>query len=144
MVNRNKDQPDRSPLEDRSKALFDASVAGLNANIRSRLTQARHAAVAEVARQRTPWTSRRWMPVTGAVTAALIGVIFLLPDKTPQQPFRDALAADDMTLLLDGDNLDLIEDMEFYAWLDSEALLETDSNPAGEIDGGTQVDASRS
>lgn len=81
------------------------------------------------------------MPVTGVVTAALIGVIFLLPDTTPQQPFRDALAADDMTLLLDGDNLDLIEEMEFYAWLDSEALLETDSSPAG---GAAQVDAGRS
>lgn len=143
MVNRNEDQ-DRSRLEDHSKDLFDASVAELNANIRSRLTQARHAAVAAMARQRTPWAFRRWMPATGMVAAALTGAIVLLTHTTPPQPFRDALAADDMTLLLEGDNLDLIEEMEFYAWLDSETLLETDSDPAGQTGGAPQVDASRS
>ena len=142
MVNRNDDSAGRTPIEERSKELFDESVAGLNGNIRSRLTQARHAALATLKHQPPAWSFRRWMPVTAASAAALL-VVAAFFAGIARQPLQDAnLAADDMTLLLNGDNLDLIEEIEFYAWLDNEALLDGDAGPAGEI--GTDTDTSRS
>lgn len=162
MVNKNPDRG-RTGVEDRSRTLFEASVAGLNASIRSRLTQARHAAVAGFEQQRGSrffatafrnWKFREWAPATAVAAAALIVTIVLLTDTTTREPLRDAaLTADDMTLLLNGDNLDLIEEMEFYAWLDG-AVTDSDaaddnsgSNKSGgfdEIEDASQTDANRS
>jgi hypothetical protein len=125
MVNGNETPAQDAALETRSKALFDASVAELDGSTRSRLCQARHAASAQT--QRRPgavW----WMPaIATAVVAALVAL--LLPSFQSQQPLsEESLAdADDLTLLMNDESLDLLEEMEFYAW-----LAETDAfdNPA--------------
>jgi hypothetical protein len=51
----------------------------------------------------------------GAV-AALAALLVLRPWHDTVAP--DAPAADDLALLIDVDNLDLLEQMEFYQWLD--------------------------
>jgi len=125
-------------LARRSKALFDASVSGLDAHVRSRLTQARHAAVEAREHKRRPWFSYVRLPVVGVATVALavcIGIAMdFMSSRGDGQPLSAALAADDLALLADADNLDLIEDMEFYAWLDTDA---GDNEPAEPI-GATQ------
>jgi hypothetical protein len=119
-------QPDPA-LETRSKALFDASVSDLDARTRSRLRQARHAAVAQ-ARGRS-W--RVWaLPVLASAALASLVVVVLLPVlQSRQQPLTESFAAaEDMTLLMNEESLDLLEDMEFYAWLDD--APEAFDNPA--------------
>jgi len=103
-------------LETRSKAAFDASVSELDPAIRSRLRRARHAAVEQAGGSRSLW----WVAaVASAVVAGL--VLVLTPVLEPQQqPLTDSFAAraEDMSLLMNEDSLELIEELEFYAWLD--------------------------
>ena len=62
-------------LEERSRALFHQSVDGIDLGVRSRLTQARHAAL-DAARRPGPraWLSRipLWTPAVGMTAAALL------------------------------------------------------------------------
>jgi hypothetical protein len=119
MVNRNDDP--QTGLEQRSKALFDESVEHLSGNIRSRLTQARHKAVAEASTSHV--TRRFWLPAVGLAVAAVAAVMIVMPRVRSDRGLPESfVAADDMTILLNSDDdLELLEDMEFYAWMDSEA-----------------------
>lgn len=125
---------EKRALEQRSKALFDASVDGLDANVRSRLTRARHAAVEALEQQRRPWFRFAALPAAGVATVALalcigIGVSFFSGRGGDGQSPAAAAVVEDMELLEDADNLELIEDMDFYAWLDGDA---DDGEPIGE------------
>ncbi len=102
-------------LESRSKALFDASVHDLDASVRTRLRQARHAASAQMPRRSRPvWL----VPALTSVAAAVL-IALVLPRLDRQHPLTESFAAtEDMTLLMNDENLELIEDIEFYAWLD--------------------------
>jgi hypothetical protein len=116
MVNGNDTPAQDATLETRSKALFDASVAELDGSTRSRLCQARHAALAQAPRRQRPvW----WMPAVATAAVAAI-MAFLLPSFQLQQPLSEEnlAAADDMTLLMNDESLDLLEEIEFYAWLE--------------------------
>lgn len=64
----------------------------------------------------------------GAV-ALLAGLLVMQPWRTTIAP--PVTAADDFALLIDGDNLDLLEQMEFYQWLDRQpgALDEAPAAP---------------
>jgi hypothetical protein len=58
--------------------------------------------------------------VPAAASAALAALIaLLLPSfRAQQQPLTVSLtSADDITLLMNDENLELLEEMEFYAWL---------------------------
>lgn len=114
---------DPSGIEARSKAEFDASVGELNASVRSRLTQARFAAVEELERgRRSRWQSW-WLPA-GFVATALIVALVVVPGVNRTESPSVQLADDDMPLVLE-DNIEMLEDLEFYAWLDEEALDES-------------------
>jgi hypothetical protein len=54
------------------------------------------------------------------VVAALSAVIVALQFRAPVTPAPAAQAADDLALLLNADNLDLLEQMEFYRWLEQQ------------------------
>ena len=120
--------PDREGLENRSKALFDASVAELDGSTRSRLCQARHAALAQTRqRPRTVW----WMPAMASAALAMV-VALILPDLRPQPQTlseENLAAADDLTLLMNDESLDLLEEMEFYAWLAETDALDSPAEP---------------
>jgi hypothetical protein len=113
---------EKTALERRAKALFDEGVDGLDARTRSRLTQARHAAVAALAQRREPFMRRWWLPAAGLATAALVAVmvVFNLNPANEQQLAAALLAVEDMDILAGAENIELLEDMEFYAWLESE------------------------
>jgi len=110
-----------SGLERRTRALLEASAANLDGRVRSRLTQARHAALAERrrARARRAWLS--WAPA-GALAAAVLGVLLFVrqgPSFLPAAAPAVATAADDFELLADADGMQLAEDAgeyEFYEW----------------------------
>lgn len=132
-------------FEARTKQVFDESVDQLDARTRSRLTQARHAAAAQLQiRNGAPtgyWTRNYWMPAAGLVAAAVFVLVVMMPRMAVREPAAAAtLADDDMPLLLDSDSVEMLEDMEFYAWLDDAALDAETTDDTG----GRPVDPARS
>ncbi len=110
-------------LEDQARALLTESVTRIDGRIRSRLNQARQAAVAEVARAaRRPAFMRSFllMPTAGAVAAVLVAVVLWQHRPEGALPMNEGgqLAAEDLDLIADGDGLDMVEDSDgsFYEW----------------------------
>ena len=68
-------EQDNEAFELRSRALFQDSVEGLDMRIRSRLTQARSAAL-EAAHRGRPWFLdwKIWTPAAGVTAAAILGL----------------------------------------------------------------------
>jgi hypothetical protein len=118
-----------------ARALLQDSVANLDGATRSRLTQARHAALdqARVAAPLLQW--RRWLP-TGAVAGAVLAVLIVVGQQSagPQLQASARGAADDMELLADADGLALAQeselDYDFYEWAVS-AAQQADSGGVG-------------
>jgi hypothetical protein len=124
MVSTNDEPTPRTPLEDRAKALFSESVGNLDGRTRSELTQARHAALAEMegAKRKGAW--RFWGPMSGVVAAALVIAVVFGPIWTTMRPSPEsAMPFEDFDIVADAENLELLENLEFYAWLDSAEAL---------------------
>jgi anti-sigma-K factor RskA len=123
-------------FEQRSLVVLEESVLRVDGRVRSRLNQARQAAVAEAAARRTSfWRPFGLMPTAGAVAAALL-VTLVLWHRQPQGELPLAenphATAEDLDLLADGEGLELMEggDNSFYEWAvdQSDAPgMETDS-----------------
>jgi len=116
-----------SAFERRTRALLEESAASLDGRLRSRLTQARHAALGSRRRNvaRRAWW--QWAPA-GAVAVALLSVLLyvrlgggVLPSMGPLVASSPAASspADDLEMLADADAMQLAEDAgdyEFYEW----------------------------
>jgi hypothetical protein len=123
--------------------LLEESVQRVGGRARSRLNQARHAALAEAARhsrwhlpvRAAAWLRLRpvWMPATGAVAAAVLVAFVLWPHAPPGYPGAEAnpTTVEDLDLLADHEGMDLMQsgDGQFYEW----AMAQGDQNnqPAG-------------
>jgi len=106
-------------FEARARAVFNEGVERISGSMRSRLTQARYAAVAELGKP-TAWRSP-WVPATAVAALAVLAVtLWLQPGGVGEGPvMAPAVAAlvDDFDLLAADEDLDLLhEDPEFYAW----------------------------
>lgn len=117
--------------ERRARDLFDASVEGLDAEIRSRLNRARQAAVAEVEHARhSPW--RTWLPAAAAASVALLAVVLWRVPGTGVEPAARTIEpapAEVVEMLANGEGFDVVnDDPEFYRWL---AAQELPANGAG-------------
>lgn len=116
------DNADRT-FERRAKAAFDESVAALDAQTRSHLTQARHAALSRIEPEPAARKWRLWVPATGLAAAALaaVGVALFKLNDDKQLPAgtRHGASLEDMDLLAADDDMDIMEDLDFYSWLDS-------------------------
>ena len=112
--------------ERRARELFDSSVEGLDAGMRSRLNRARQAALAEVRpAPRRPW--RGWLPIAAAASAAMLAVaLWRLPGAGPEPAAKDGEAvpaAEVVEMLADGEDFDPVtEDPAFYAWIEARGL----------------------
>ena len=122
----------KTDFERNASAVLEESVARVDGRPRSRLNQARQAAVSAAGARRRPWwRSVTLMPAAGAVAASLLlGVMLwhrepaalespVLEGRTP--------VVEDMDLLADADGLDLVEGWDgpgFYEW----AADQTDGN----------------
>jgi type VI protein secretion system component VasF len=119
-------------FEERSRMLFHDSVDGMDMRIRSRLTQARNAAIEAASTRRRPWFSRIgvWTPAAGFTAAAVLGAFLWLGSPLDQHAVT---VADGQSNLEDldivassdegsGDAMDMLqEDIEFYDWADKTA-----------------------
>lgn len=116
-------------FERKAREVFDASVEALDASTRSRLNQARQAALAAGAPARPPaW--RAWAPA-GAVVAALVAAVLWRVPGTGESPQVEANGSAPIELVeiaAEGEDFELlIEDPEFYSW----AANQTASNGVG-------------
>ncbi len=110
----------------RARALLLESADNLDGRTRSRLTQARHAALAQLESRAPgrPGFSRWLLPAGSIVAAALVAVVWfgnLQPDSDSLQAANSPM--DDIELMAGAESFELIEELEFYAWLESEAAL---------------------
>lgn len=114
-------------FEKRTRALLDASLTRVDAHVRSRLTRARHAALAEAQRRNRgfDWRGwRSWAPA-GAVAAAAVLAVLLWSSRTrspvPANPGAPA-TFEDLDLIADGETYELLEaaDQDFYEWAAAE------------------------
>jgi hypothetical protein len=139
-------------FERQVRALLEEGVQRVGGHARSRLNQARHAALAEAARPRRDgflplwpavWAGRRraWMPATGAIVAAVLLGFVLWPHFWPhfwphsQQASYPAVEASrasvtDLDLIADRDAMELMQggDGQFYEW----AMSQADSAPSAQ------------
>ena len=125
------DNKSRESFEERSRALFQDSVEGLDFALRSRLTQARHAAVEAASMRRRPWFFRIgvWTPTAGVTAAAILGVFLwvgsplgrhavTVADGQPNLEDLDIVASSEGS----GDTMDMLQDdVDFYDWANKAA-----------------------
>jgi anti-sigma-K factor RskA len=116
--------PMNEPLtefERNARVVLEESLSRIDGRTRSRLSQARHAAL-EAAGARRPawWRSLTLMPTAGAATAALlVAVVLWHRQPSGEPPVLEAQhAAEDMDLLADSEALELLDgwDGPFYEW----------------------------
>jgi hypothetical protein len=126
-----------SEFEKRTRELLEDSVQRVDGRIRSRLNQARHAALEEATRRRpSVWRRFTLMPAAGAVAAAMLVAFVLWPHShTGESVTADGnggrASVEDLDLLADSDALDLVSDEtsdtgQFYEW----AVDQAESNEA--------------
>jgi hypothetical protein len=122
-------------FERNARVVLAQSVARIDGRTRSRLNQARQAALEAAARRRRPfwWRPFTLMPAAGAAAAAVLVALVLWhrgPSGIEAPMPEQGAAVEDMDLLADSEGLDLMEgwDGPFYEW----AVAQTDSN--GESD----------
>ena len=98
---------------DSAKALFDESVEKLDAATLSTLNRNRHAALAQARGAKARWT--RWAPAMGLAAAVVLAVVLVMPGGGV-----DPMPADttDVDILLGEESIEMLEDLEFYVWLD--------------------------
>lgn len=115
------DESNDQRLADTAKQLFDESVDSLNAATLSRLNKGRHEALAELQNATSVRQWVRWAPATGIAAAALVAVMLVrgpVEVTLPEVP----VTASDIEILLDDQALEMLEDLEFYSWIDTSDL----------------------
>jgi anti-sigma-K factor RskA len=114
-------------FEESARALLAESVTRVDGRVRSRLNQARHAALAQLAApaRRPFWRSFAFAPAAGVVAVVLLAVLLWAPRPGQMLPVAESgsSAVEDMDLVADGDTFDLIEqeDGGFYEWAVAQA-----------------------
>ena len=120
----------------RARELLAAEADNLNAPLRSKLTQARHAALDEMPLEsagRTDgwlnWFSGRagWAPTGAAVLVAVVAATWWTNLSGPSYPLvtqtvaaEDEISPDDFDMLLSDDGFELLADLDFYTWVEAE------------------------
>lgn len=121
-MNKPKDKEPKGQFEQRAKALFDDSVASLDAATLSKLNQGRQAALAAAANSPRVWL--RWVPAAGMATAALVAVLVVRGPGMVEVPYTANPMSGDFEILMGDDALEMIEELDFYSWID---VAETDA-----------------
>jgi hypothetical protein len=121
------EQP-HDPFEERAQALFHDSVDGLDFALRSRLTQARKAAIEAASTSRSAWFPRIGVLAPAGVTAAaILGAVLWFGSPLGQRPVTVAdgqSTFEDLELVASmdessADAMDMLQDdIEFYDWAD--------------------------
>ena len=103
----------------KAKSAFDDSVERLDGAALSRLNQGRHIALEKLANADATSAWRRWVPAGGVAAIAVVSVLIL---RGPEVDTIPAEAAADFEILLEGESLEMFQDLEFYSWIDEAEL----------------------
>lgn len=117
---------DEKELTKQAKELFDDSVERLDAATLSRLNQGRQQALQEIRATGTAGQWARWVPAGGLAAAAVVAVV-VWQGMPVENSAPAAGTATDFEIMLSEDSLDMLEDLEFYSWIDT-AGLETNGD----------------
>ena len=100
------------------KQRLDKSVEEIDANTLSSIRQIRAKAMEKTENRKYP--KQNSMLIGGLATACVfvLAVILLLNPETPVQQ----IPVDELEMISSIDNLELIEDLEFYEWLEEDGL----------------------
>ena len=118
-----------SEFERRTRAVLAASLTRIDARTRSRLNQARHAALAQAARPQRAWLKLGMVP--GGALAAAVLVALVLFNRPPHELVPASIESGQplevLDLVADDEALSLMEDEDhsFYEW----AAAQTDAGP---------------
>jgi anti-sigma-K factor RskA len=108
-----------SEFEKRSREVLGESSERLDGHTRSRLTQARYAALAQLEKPARQWW-RSYVPAGAATAAAVLAVMFYTGQPVGEpRVATGASAVEDIDLLADADAPDFSDDgddVEFYEW----------------------------
>ncbi len=97
---------------------LDAGAGRIDQRTRDELARRRRAALDAAG----PGSFRtRWLPAGAAAAALVVGVMLVTgtPDRTGLPVAADDSEEQDMEILLAEESLELYEELEFYAWLDT-------------------------
>ena len=103
-------------LLDRCRQALDRSLEDIDAASLSRLNRIRQTALAEARISRWHW----WIPASGLATACAVLLIVNLSWREPSGPTAIESPLGDLELLASNENLEMLEELEFYAWLQTE------------------------
>lgn len=130
------DKPEDSALGQRSRELFNEQVANLDARTRSRLNQARQTAL-DAVRGESHASSVRWLVPAGGVAAlVLVGLFSMQFIGSGDEPLPDASmtvasTVADVEIIASGDELEMLQNVDFYAWLETQPdTLNAEGNPS--------------
>ena len=120
--------PVNEPLTDferHARMLLEESVSRIDGRTRSRLNQARHAALEAGAAPRRAWRWRSYtlMPAAGVAAALLVTLVLFNREPSVESPVLEGQhAVEDMDLLADSEGLELMDgwDGPFYEWASTE------------------------
>ncbi len=128
----NKPEEQSTQLERRARQLFDESVATLDARTLSHLNQARHTAIEAAHKQRV--VMPRWLIPAGSMAALMLSAVvtFQYLKVYSHSDSRDTgtqtvTAMEDMEIIASNEELDLLQDVDFYEWLDTADAAESES-----------------
>jgi hypothetical protein len=114
------DKNDHRALEERARHLYRRAAEQLDSATRVGLVAARERAVDAAG----PGSLRGWMlPAAAVAGAAAISLAVMMNARTSADFGTLAAgdpAAEDMDLLLTSENLDMLSDLDFYLWLETE------------------------
>jgi hypothetical protein len=122
-----KDRDENAGLERRAKRAFDASVAELDAGTRARLAAARRAAIERASKPGyLPWlfTGRGLIPL-GGLAAALVAALIVTQGPAVRERSTETAVLGDLEILVAEEEFDMLEDLEFYSWLDEQPEMES-------------------
>ena len=114
-------------LAAKAKELFDQSVQALDAHTQSRLNRGRHEALAQLQPGVIHGQWLRWAPATGVAAAAIVAVV-VLTGRPPIDDLTPPAAAGDFEILLNEDSFEMLEELEFYTWIELEGEVDTNGN----------------
>lgn len=107
-------------FEKRTREVLEESVTRLDGRTRSRLTQARHAALgqleASAGARKAGWL-RAWAPAAAAASVAVLAVAMWVHQPVAVEVVADTGGDDDMVMLAEApDFLDETDELDFYEW----------------------------
>lgn len=118
---------DDKGFADDARVLFDDSVDKLDAATLSKLNRGRQAALAEIVPNNSARQWQRWMPATGVAAAAALAVVVLRGPAPVEIPQGVDTTVTDFEILIGDDALEMIEELEFYRWIDTVDVEATDN-----------------